>query len=90
MKIVIASDSFKGSMSSVDVAQAAAKGIREVLPDSQVVAVNVATSASSPSVYVSSAPDCPVSISAADTNAEWKNSLGKIVKELNTVRKTST
>ena len=42
MKIVIASDSFKGSMSSVDVAQAAAKGIREVLPDSQVVAVNVA------------------------------------------------
>ena len=42
MKIVIASDSFKGSMSSVDVAQAAEKGIREVLSDCQVVAVNVA------------------------------------------------
>ena len=42
MKIVIASDSFKGSMSSVDVAQAAEKGVREVLPDCQVVAVNVA------------------------------------------------
>lgn len=42
MKIVIASDSFKGSMTSVDVAQAAAKGIYEVYPDCQVVAVNVA------------------------------------------------
>ena len=42
MKIVIASDSFKGSMSSVDVAQAAEKGIREVMPECQVVAVNVA------------------------------------------------
>ena len=42
MKIVIASDSFKGSMSSVDVAQAAEKGIHEVMPDCQVVAVNVA------------------------------------------------
>ena len=42
MKIVIASDSFKGSMSSVDVAQAAEKGIHEVLSDCQVVAVNVA------------------------------------------------
>lgn len=42
MKIVIASDSFKGSMSSMDVAQAAEKGIREVMPDCQVVAVNVA------------------------------------------------
>ena len=42
MKIVIASDSFKGSMSSVDVAQAAENGIREILPDCQVVAVNVA------------------------------------------------
>ena len=42
MKIVIASDSFKGSMSSVDVAQAAEKGIHQVFPDCQVVAVNVA------------------------------------------------
>ena len=42
MKIVIASDSFKGSMSSVDVAQAAEKGIHEVLSDCQLVAVNVA------------------------------------------------
>ena len=42
MKIVVASDSFKGSMSSMDVAQAAAEGIREVYPDCQVVAVNVA------------------------------------------------
>ena len=42
MKIVIASDSFKGSMTSVEVAQAAEKGIHEVYPDCQVVAVNVA------------------------------------------------
>ena len=42
MKIVIASDSFKGSMSSVDVAQAAERGIHQVFPDCQVVAVNVA------------------------------------------------
>ena len=42
MKIVVASDSFKGSMSSMDVAQAAGEGIREVYPDCQVVAVNVA------------------------------------------------
>lgn len=42
MKIVVASDSFKGSMSSVDVAQAAEIGIRQVIPACQVVAVNVA------------------------------------------------
>ena len=42
MKIVVASDSFKGSMTSVEVAQAAAEGIREVYPDGEVVAVNVA------------------------------------------------
>lgn len=42
MKIVIASDSFKGSMSSLDVALAAERGVRDVLPDCQVVAVNVA------------------------------------------------
>ncbi len=42
MKIVVASDSFKGSMSSVDVAQAAEQGIRMVQPDCEVVAVNVA------------------------------------------------
>lgn len=42
MKIVIASDSFKGSMSSVDVAKAAEKGIREILPGCEIVAVNVA------------------------------------------------
>lgn len=42
MKIIIASDSFKGSMTSVEVAQAATEGIREVYPDCQVHAVNVA------------------------------------------------
>lgn len=42
MKIVVASDSFKGSMTSVEVAQAAAEGIREVYPDCDVVEVNVA------------------------------------------------
>lgn len=42
MKIVVASDSFKGSMTSVEVAQATAVGIREVYPDCEVVAVNVA------------------------------------------------
>ncbi len=42
MKIVIASDSFKGSLTSVEVAQGAEQGIRLVYPDCEVVAVNVA------------------------------------------------
>ena len=42
MKIVIASDSFKGSLTSVEVAQAATRGIKAVYPDCDVVAVNVA------------------------------------------------
>ncbi len=41
-KIVVASDSFKGSLSSVDVAKSAEKGIREVFPNCNVVKVNVA------------------------------------------------
>ena len=42
MKIVIASDSFKGSLSSIEVAQAATRGIKAVYPNCEVVAVNVA------------------------------------------------
>lgn len=42
MKIVISSDSFKGSLSSIEVAQAATRGIRAVYPDCEIVAVNVA------------------------------------------------
>lgn len=42
MKIVIASDSFKGSLSSMEVAQAAIRGIKAVYPDCEVIAVNVA------------------------------------------------
>ena len=42
MKIVIASDSFKGSMSSLDVATAATAGVIDVYPDSEIVSVNVA------------------------------------------------
>ena len=42
MKIVIASDSFKGSLSSIEVAQAATRGIKATYPDCEVVAVNVA------------------------------------------------
>ena len=42
MRIVIASDSFKGSLSSIEVAQAATRGIKAVYPDCEVVAVNVA------------------------------------------------
>ena len=42
MKIVIASDSFKGSMSSLDVATAASAGVIEVYSDSEIVSVNVA------------------------------------------------
>ena len=42
MKIVIASDSFKGSLSSIEVAQAATRGIKAVYPDCEVIAVNVA------------------------------------------------
>ena len=42
MKIVIASDSFKGSLSSIEVAIAAERGIKAVFPDCEVVRVNVA------------------------------------------------
>ena len=42
MKIVIASDSFKGSMRSLDVATAVSAGVIEVYPDSEIVSVNVA------------------------------------------------
>lgn len=42
MKIVVASDSFKGSMSSLDVAASARLGVLSVFPDCDVVAVNVA------------------------------------------------
>lgn len=42
MKIVIASDSFKGSLTSLQVADAAACGVMDVLPGCDVVRVNVA------------------------------------------------
>lgn len=42
IKIVIASDSFKGSLTSAEVAAAAAAGIKEVLPSAEVVELAVA------------------------------------------------
>ena len=42
MKIVVASDSFKGSLSSREVAEAAVRGIRQILPICELVGVNVA------------------------------------------------
>lgn len=42
MKIVIASDSYKGSLSSLAVAEAASEGILSVMPDAEVVPVSVA------------------------------------------------
>lgn len=41
MKIVIASDSFKGSLTSTEVAAAAERGIKAVYPDCEVISVNV-------------------------------------------------
>lgn len=41
MKIVIASDSFKGSLTSAEVAAAAERGIKAVYPDCEVISVNV-------------------------------------------------
>ena len=41
-KIVIASDSFKGCLSSPEVADAVADGVREVMPDAEIVRVAVA------------------------------------------------
>ena len=41
-KIVVASDSFKGCLSSLEIACAAAAGIRKVLPDCEVVGIPVA------------------------------------------------
>lgn len=42
MKIVIASDSFKGSMSSMVVAQRIEAGIRKVLPDAEIIKLPIA------------------------------------------------
>jgi len=42
MKIVIAADSFKGSLSSAELAEACESGIRKVYPDAEVVKVPVA------------------------------------------------
>ena len=41
-KIIIASDSFKGCLSSLEVARAAEEGIRKILPDCEVVGIPVA------------------------------------------------
>lgn len=41
-KIVVASDSFKGSLTSLQVADSAERGVHEVFPDCEVVKVNVA------------------------------------------------
>jgi glycerate kinase len=41
-KIIVASDSFKGSLSSLDVAEAAAKAIHEIEPQCEVIKVDVA------------------------------------------------
>ena len=41
MKIVVASDSFKGSLTSAEVADSIAKGIHDVLPSAEVVKVAV-------------------------------------------------
>lgn len=41
MKIIIASDSYKGSLSSLQVAQSIQKGIQEVFPDSQQIILSV-------------------------------------------------
>lgn len=41
-KIVVASDSFKGSLTSLEVAQSVAKAVKEAYPSSEVVEVNVA------------------------------------------------
>ena len=41
-KIVVASDSFKGSLTSLQVAAAVEQGIRKVYPECEVVKLNVA------------------------------------------------
>lgn len=41
-KIIVASDSFKGSLSSMGVAESAEQGIHEVFPECEVIKVNVA------------------------------------------------
>lgn len=41
-RIIVASDSFKGSLSSLEVAEAASEGILSVLPECQVIKVDVA------------------------------------------------
>src|SRR5437879_11143987 len=42
MKIVVAPNSFKGSLSATEAAKAIARGVREVYPDAEVVEIPVA------------------------------------------------
>lgn len=42
MKVVIAPDSYKGSLSSVSAAEAIAKGVKKALPSCEVISVPVA------------------------------------------------
>lgn len=42
MKIVLAPDKFKGSLTAPEVAEALAEGIREVLPEAELLLVPVA------------------------------------------------
>ena len=42
MKIIIAMDSFKGSLSSMDVVNSVAQGIRKVLPEAELVTLPIA------------------------------------------------
>ena len=42
MKIVIAMDSFKGSLTSLEAGEAAAKGVTDSLPDSEIILMPLA------------------------------------------------
>ena len=56
-KIIIASDSFKGSLSSIEVANAAAKGIKTVLPDCATICLDIADGGEGTSATLTKALD---------------------------------
>lgn len=62
MRIIIASDSFKGSLTSQEVGEAAADGIRQILPDAEIIILPVGDGGEGTAVALADA-----------LNADWIN-----------------
>jgi len=72
-RIIIASDSFKGSLSSMEVAHAATQGIRSVFPDCETVCIETADGGEGTAKALTSA------LGGATVSAEVSDPLGRTV-----------